>query len=98
MIDNVKFKQPITQLQHEKLLKYLSTLKNVSHTTFDNSGNIVTTAHIDDCTFNLSPNNLTVSLSLPKFLYGTNQSNVTRRDTALALLKLQDLIDIDISN
>jgi len=98
MLDNIKLIQSITEQQYIQLLNTLRLLNPVSHTKFENTGITVTQTTYKDCFLKLTPNYLTVSLSLSKLLLGTNQFNVTRKDAALALLKLQDILGIDISS
>jgi len=97
MYDDITLKQPITPEQYNNLMTVLRSLNKVSNREYENTGIIVTQTNYKDCFFNLSPNYLTVSVKLPKLLYGTNQINFTRSDAELSLKRLQNLLGIDIS-
>lgn len=97
MYDTIKIKQYITSIQYLILLKLLRSLNTVSNREYENTGIITTQTTYKECYFSLSPNHLTISVSLPKLLFGTNQINVTRNDAASAISILQGILDIDIS-
>jgi len=98
MYDTITFKESITLKQHSEIKTTLTSLNKVSSRKYHNTGITATQATYRDCFFSLTENYLTVTVSLPKFLYGTNQFNFTRIEAGEALLELQDIIGINIMN
>lgn len=96
MYDTIKLKKTITPQQYLLLNDNLRLLNKVSNKEYENTGITTMQTTYNDCFFSLTEKYLTITLSLPKLLFGTNQINFTRRDTANALLKLQELVGVDI--
>lgn len=96
MYDTIKIKKKITLQQNLLLNDNLRLLNKVSNREYENTGIVTTQTTYNDCFFSLTEKYLTATLSLPKLLYGTNQVNFTRLDTAKVLLKIQDLLGINI--
>ncbi len=96
MYDDIAFKLSITNQQYVGLNKTLRSLNNVITREYQNTGIITIQTTYQDCFFSLSPKYLTVAAKLPKVLYGTNQMNFTLRESKLAILKLQEILCINI--
>lgn len=96
MYDTVKLKKKITPQQYLLLIENLRLLNKVSNREYESTGITATQTTYKDCFFSLTEKYLTVTVSLPKLLLGTNQLTFTRNDTVNALLKLQELLGVGI--
>jgi hypothetical protein len=96
MYDDILFKQKITGQQYAELNATLRSLNNIVTREYQNTGITTIQTTYQDCFFSLSPDYLTVSAKLPKVLYGTNQINFTLRESKLAILKIQEILRINV--
>lgn len=85
-------------LQQSEAYKCLHLLSNQRENIKNETGEIICTGTLENLRLKINGEHLSISGSIPKYLFGNNLESLTRKDTQTAIEKLSDILHLPIKD